>query len=113
MELLVPGPVKLLLNDIIVSDMTSSMLLIIGAKRVIAKYGVGEMHIAQRKMQNDTAVSLTTATSAFLSHVLCIHFFLSPLTKSVEQANLYKEISSKKNKNVGAINFSLITCRSF
>lgn len=45
MEPLVPGPVKLLLNDIIVSDMTSSMLLIIGAKRVIAKYGVGEMHI--------------------------------------------------------------------
>ena len=104
MEPLVPGPVKLLLNDITVSDMTSSMLLIIGAKRVIAKYGVGEMHIAQRKMQNDTAVSLTTATSAFLSHVLCAHIFLT---------NLYKEISSKKNKNVAAIHFSLITCRSF
>ena len=77
MEPLVPGPVKLLLNDIIVSDMTSSMLLIIGAKRVIAKYRVGEMHIAQRKMQNDTAVSLTTATSAFLSHVLCVHIFFN------------------------------------
>ena len=106
MEPLVPGPVKLLLNDITVSDMTSSMLLIIGAKRVIAKYRVGEMHIAQRKIK-------CKMTQLFPLQLQPLHSFPMFYASTLFLTNLYKEISSKKNKNVAAIHFSLITCRSF